>query len=263
MFFAGLITLTAFFGIAEASEFLADFVIKGGTMSDSGKLWVKGNKARQEMGAQADKMIMIMDLDQGSQWTLMPDVKMFIKTKIQSNGKGFRPENFVGMQQGPMEAQIKRVGTESVKGYKCDKYLFTFKNRKLGTMTQWFAIKLGYPIKIINTSDMMGEVITELHNIKKTSVRDDLFIVPSDYQEIKDSQIPQMNEVTIAPIRSTVRNIPSEVFLTKTDGVFRDCAVNCDHLQTVPEVKIGPLITSLLPARMVDIGPVIRFALDI
>jgi hypothetical protein len=46
--------------------------------------------------------------------------------------------------------------------------------------------------KIINTSDTVGEVITELQNIKKASVRDDLFIVPSDYQEINDSQIPQM-----------------------------------------------------------------------
>ena len=192
MLFAGLLTVAAFSGIAEASEFLADFVIKGEMMSDNGKLWVKGHKARQEMGAQAEKLIMIMDLDQGFQWTLMPDVKMFIKTKIQSNGKGFRPENFMGMQQGPMEAQIKRVGTETVKGYKCDKYLFTFKNKEMGTMTQWFAIKLGYPIKIINKSDMMGEVITELQNIKKASVRDDLFIVPSDYQEIKDSQIPQL-----------------------------------------------------------------------
>ena len=191
MLFAGLITMTAFSGIAEASEFLADFVIKGEMISDSGKLWVKGHKARQEMGAQADKMIMIMDLDQGFQWTLMPDVKMFLKAKIQSNGNGFRPENFVGMQQGPMEAQIKRVGTETLKGYTCDKYLFAFKNMKLGTMTQWFAIELGYPIKIINTSDMMGEVITELHNIKKASVSDDLFIVPSDYQEIKNSKIPQ------------------------------------------------------------------------
>lgn len=190
MLFAGLITMTAFSGLAEASEFLADFVIKGEMMSDNGKLWVKGHKARQEMGAQADKMIMIMDLDQGFQWTLMPDVKMFIKTKVHSNGKGFRPENFVGMQQGPMEAQIKRLETETVKGYKCDKYLFTFKNKEMGTMTQWFAIKLGYPIKIINTSDTVGEVITELQNIKEASVRDDLFIVPSDYQEIEGSQIP-------------------------------------------------------------------------
>jgi mRNA interferase MazF len=72
-----------------------------------------------------------------------------------------------------------------------------------------------------------------------------------------------LNEVTIAPITSTVRNIPSEVFLTKADGMLRECAVNCDHLQTVPKGKIGPLITSLLPARMVDVGQAIRFALDI
>jgi hypothetical protein len=182
--------MTAFSGIAEASEFLADFVIKGEMMSDSGKLWVKGHKARQEMGAQAEKMIMILDLHQGFQWTLMPDVKMFLKNKIQSNGNGFRPENFLGMQQGPMEAQIKRVETETIKGYKCDKYFITFKNKEMGTMTQWFAIELGYPIKIINKSDTVGEVITELQNIKKANVRDDLFTVPSDYQEIKDSQIP-------------------------------------------------------------------------
>jgi hypothetical protein len=39
---------------------------------------------------------------------------------------------------------------------------------------------------------MMGEVITELQNIKKANVRDDLFIVPSDYQEMPFPQIPQM-----------------------------------------------------------------------
>jgi mRNA interferase MazF len=79
----------------------------------------------------------------------------------------------------------------------------------------------------------------------------------------RDSVLEYLNEVTIAPITSTVRNIPSEVFLTKADGMLRDCAVNCDHLQTVPKGKIGPLITSLLPAKMGDVGQAIRFALDI
>jgi mRNA interferase MazF len=79
----------------------------------------------------------------------------------------------------------------------------------------------------------------------------------------RDSVLEYLNEVTIAPITSTVRNIPSEVFLTKADGMLRDCAVNCDHLQTVPKGKIGPLITSLLPAKMVAVGHAIRFALDI
>jgi mRNA interferase MazF len=79
----------------------------------------------------------------------------------------------------------------------------------------------------------------------------------------RDSVLEYLNEVTIAPITGTVRNIPSEVFLTKGDGMLRDCAVNCDHLQTVPKGKIGPLITSLLPTKMVDVGQAIRFALDI
>jgi hypothetical protein len=139
-----------------------------------------------------EKMITIMDLDQGFQWVLMPDTKMYLKTKLQTKGKGFRPENFVGMQQGPMEAQLKRMGTETLKGYKCDKYFFTFKDKQMGTMMQWYSIKLNYPIKIINKSDMMGEVTTELQNIKKTNIRDDLFTVPSDYQEMPSPQIPQM-----------------------------------------------------------------------
>jgi len=79
----------------------------------------------------------------------------------------------------------------------------------------------------------------------------------------RDSVLEYLGEVTIAPITSTVRDIPSEVYLSKADGMLRDCAVNCDHLQTVPRGKIGPLITSLPPAKMVDVGKAIRFALDI
>ena len=79
----------------------------------------------------------------------------------------------------------------------------------------------------------------------------------------RDSVLEYLGEITVAPITSTVRNIPSEVFLSEADGMLRDCAVNCDHLQTVPKGKIGPLITSLLSEKMVDVGQAIRFALDI
>ncbi|MGD8944271.1 MAG: DUF4412 domain-containing protein [Desulfobacterales bacterium] len=177
---------------AEASEFLADVVMKGGVTSGDGKVWVKGHRSRQEMGSQTEKMILIMDMNQGYHWTLMPDMKMYLKTKIPAKGKGFHPESFVGMAPGQLDADIKRLGTETVKGYKCDKYLFTFSDKKLGTMTQWFSIKLGYPIKTVNKSDMMGEIITELHNIQKTSIQDDLFGVPSDYREMPSQQMMQM-----------------------------------------------------------------------
>ena len=79
----------------------------------------------------------------------------------------------------------------------------------------------------------------------------------------RDSVLEYLGEVTVAPITTIVRNIPSEVFLSKADGMLRDCAVNCDHLQTVSKEKIGSLIMSLPPGKMVDVGRAIRFALDI
>ena len=79
----------------------------------------------------------------------------------------------------------------------------------------------------------------------------------------RDSILEYLGEVTIAPVTRTVRDIPSEVFLTAADGMPRDCAVNCDHLQTVSKAKIGSLITSLSRAKMEEVGRAIRFALDI
>ena len=79
----------------------------------------------------------------------------------------------------------------------------------------------------------------------------------------RDSVVRYLGEVTVAPITTTVRDIPSEVLLSKDDGMSRDCAVNCDHLQTVSKGKIGALITALPQERMSAVGRAIRFALAI
>ena len=79
----------------------------------------------------------------------------------------------------------------------------------------------------------------------------------------RDSVLEYLGEVTIAPITTIVRDIPSEVFLSKVEGMPKDCAVNCDHLQTVSKGKIGPLITSLPRTKILEVGRAIRFALDI
>ena len=47
----------------------------------------------------------------------------------------------------------------------------------------------------------------------------------------RDSVLEYLGEVTVAPITSTVRDIPSEVFLSKQDGMTKDCAINFDHIQ--------------------------------
>src|SRR4030043_1183535 len=66
----------------------------------------------------------------------------------------------------------------------------------------------------------------------------------------RDSILEYLGEVTVAPITSTIRDIPSEVFLSKEEGMSRDCAVNCDHIQTVSKGKIGSRITTLSLEKM-------------
>ena len=77
----------------------------------------------------------------------------------------------------------------------------------------------------------------------------------------RDSAVEFLGKVTVAPITSTIRDIPSEVLLTKADGMPRDCAVNLDHLQTVSKGKIGSLIATLSVDKMQRIRPSLLFAL--
>jgi mRNA interferase MazF len=79
----------------------------------------------------------------------------------------------------------------------------------------------------------------------------------------RDSILEYLGEVTVAPVTSTIRNIPSEVFLSNRDGMPHDCAINCDHIQTVSRGKIGSLITVLPPSKMTEVGDAIAFALDL
>lgn len=73
--------------------------------------------------------------------------------------------------------------------------------------------------------------------------------------------IEVLAEVTVAPITTTVRGIPSEVVLDQRDGMPRACAANVDHLQTVSQAKIGALISTLPSDRMPEVRRALLFAL--
>ena len=79
----------------------------------------------------------------------------------------------------------------------------------------------------------------------------------------RNSVLEYLGEATVAPITTTIRDIPSEVLLNKEDGMAKDCAINCDHIQTVSKSKIGSLITTLSEERLTQIAKSVRFALDV
>ena len=101
--------------------------------------------------------------------------------------------------------------------------------------------------------------------MRRGEVRWHTFAVPDKRRPVliltRNSAIGFLNALTVAPLTSTMRGIPTEVFLGRTDGVPADCAVNLDNLQTVPKAHLGSLITSLSPERMLEVQNAISFAL--
>jgi mRNA interferase MazF len=77
----------------------------------------------------------------------------------------------------------------------------------------------------------------------------------------RNSAITVLNSVTIAPITSTIRSIPTELVLTEEDGLPHTCAANFDNLQTVPKDQIGDRITQLSRRRMQEAAVAVSFAL--
>lgn len=79
----------------------------------------------------------------------------------------------------------------------------------------------------------------------------------------RNSVLEYLGEVTIAPVTSTIRDIPSEVLLSLRDGMHNDCAINCDHIQTVSKSNVGSMITSLSREKLSEIRDAINFALNL
>ena len=79
----------------------------------------------------------------------------------------------------------------------------------------------------------------------------------------RNSIIDYLNDVTVAPITSTIRDIPSEIVLSQDDGMPKNCAVNFDHIQTVAKNRLGSLITVLPDYRLEKIREAILFALEL
>ncbi len=76
----------------------------------------------------------------------------------------------------------------------------------------------------------------------------------------RTSAISFLTGITIAPITTTIRAIPSEVILTVADGLFEECAVNLDNVQTIAKAKLGGFITHLRPEKLGAVHEALRFA---
>ena len=77
----------------------------------------------------------------------------------------------------------------------------------------------------------------------------------------RDSAIGHLATVTVAPITSTIRGVPSEVILDIDDGMKGRCAVNLHNAVTVTQTRLGRRVGNLSAGRMQEVCAALRFSL--
>lgn len=77
----------------------------------------------------------------------------------------------------------------------------------------------------------------------------------------RDSAIPYLSSVTVAPITSTIRGVPSEVVLNEEDGMKAACAVNLHNAVTISQDRLGKRVGQLSSSRIREICAAVRFSL--
>lgn len=77
----------------------------------------------------------------------------------------------------------------------------------------------------------------------------------------RNSAIAYLSTVTVAPITSTIRGVPSEAALGEQDGMKNPCAVNLHSAITVSQHRLGKRVAQLSSLRMKEICAALRFSL--
>ena len=91
-------------------------------------------------------------------------------------------------------------------------------------------------------------------------------VAPPDKQRpvlvlTRDSAIRHLATVTVAPITSTIRGVPSEVLLDIEDGMKGRCVVNLHNAVTVAQTRLGRRVANLSEERMREVCAALRFSL--
>lgn len=77
----------------------------------------------------------------------------------------------------------------------------------------------------------------------------------------RESVIRHLHSVVAAPVTSTIRGIPSEVALTKEDGLLHASVANFDNVQLVTRTRLLRQVGALSDAKLAEACRALRFAL--
>jgi mRNA interferase MazF len=103
--------------------------------------------------------------------------------------------------------------------------------------------------------------------MRRGEVRYDTFASPDKRRPVlrlsRDEAIRVLNDIVVAPITTTIRNLPTFVLLTEADGMPRLCAANMDQIQLAPKHLLSDKITELGAARIAEVDRALMIALGV
>ena len=76
----------------------------------------------------------------------------------------------------------------------------------------------------------------------------------------REAAIPVLASVLVAPATRTIRGIPTEVELSREDGMPDDCALSLDNVTTVPKALLTERIVALDEPRLAALCEALRAA---
>lgn len=161
----------------QAVEVSADLVIQPkGEEAMSGKIYIKGDKVRQETTAEGETEIVIVRPDKKVSWTVTPGTKMYMEMPYQADEKPFEEWN------KEKEKTSKYIGDETISGVSCKKYESQEEGEKV---TFWVSSKYPFPLKVEDSESVM-----EYKNVKDGPLEDSLFEVPQGYSKMAMPAMP-------------------------------------------------------------------------
>ena len=197
-----LIIFLGFAFSAIAAEFNADLKIKQPDKEYEFKYYAQGSLYRLEKLTGEDRILVIADRKLDITWMLNPEDKIYLELKG-IDAAFFNPvRGWEAAKEGTKEEQ---VGTETVLGYSCEKYVYTPPGGTEPGMEAWYLPELEHFIRmIVHYGGGYEDGIFEITNIKEAPQDDSLFKVPEDYQKEKSPAEKAQEKEAARPVLSGI-----------------------------------------------------------
>ena len=175
-----IIVFLSFFLTPAYAQFTADMIQTEDGKTSTIKLYVEDPYYCFEQEEDGEPISVIVNQEEKVTRVLRPSLKMYIEMESQGM-MSMANDVFQSIDNMRETYDAALVGTETINGYECEKYVVSYEGEEM--LTYWQSSQLGYPLKVVNT--MTNGMTMELTNIVEGDIDDSRFITPSDYKKME------------------------------------------------------------------------------